>query len=681
MFFQPLVSRLGFRGKFALIAILSAIAVGVLLGELVWSHVHSIGVTRAQIGALRAVPAVQAFVKAASDQRALLLAAAGGDALPPDALARAARSMELAASALAGTHAGFPAEQHMELAWKALSDSAVAASSLTPEDFSGRKLPKSFQQISEPIDLALAYQKALSDRFSLIPDRDLQTHYFAAAVIDGIPSVLEQLARVHALIDLAILEGSANDKTKVLIAGGIARALDKHHELLSGISRAQAGGVLGELAERLSGEIEMAQTVAYGLAVSNASYSRNEVSEIFRQPTATLVELSAALNNAFELRLQERLASEQKLLVLSIGASLLPLALAIYCFILVYRQIVQSIDRLRHSAEQLATGDMTVEFRVDGQDELQQIATAMNHVTREFRSLIENLVGSAHALTSASLSFAEASLAVSNSSKEQEQSAHQVSGSIRKLAESIADISISAQSARELANNAENLSSHGANIIQNSTTEIGLMASSIHDAAEHLNLLEHESQQISAIVRVIREIAEQTNLLALNAAIEAARAGESGRGFAVVADEVRKLAERTTKSTQQIAGMVERVQKISGETVRAVRDGAGRVQQGVALAHSASESIRGIRDGARAVEAASSSISSAIAAQSAESEEIAQFIARISRATIQNTRALEGTASSARVLEGLAGALHQSIQRFRMPRLQAAASPGGIQLF
>jgi methyl-accepting chemotaxis protein len=681
MLFQGLVSRLGFRGKFALIAILSAIAVAVLLGELVWSHLRSIEVTRSQISALRVMPAVQTFIEARRAQRASLLAAAGGDTQPAETLTRAAQSVEQQAGTLAGVHAGFVPDAHMTSVWKLLNGSVDTASRLTPEDFAGRKLQKSFPLISEPIDLALAYQKAVSDRFGLIPDSDLKTHYFAAAVIDGIPNILEQLARVEVLIDLAILEGSAGDKSKVLIAGSIARALDKHRELLSGIERAQAEGAVGELAKRLSGEIELAQTVAYGLAVSNAAYTRSEVAAVFRQPAATLRDLNTALNSAFEYRLQERLASEQKMLVLSMGASLLPLALAIYGFFLVYRQMLQSIGSLRQSAEQLATGDMTVEFRVEGQDELQQVAKAMNHVTREFRALIENLVDSAHALTSASLSFAEASLAVSRSSQEQEQSANQVSGSIRKLAGRIADISLSAQNARELANNAGNLSSHGANIIQNSTTEIGLMASSIHDAAEHLNKLEHESQQISAIVRVISEIAEQTNLLALNAAIEAARAGESGRGFAVVADEVRKLAERTTKSTQQIAEMIDRVQKISGETVRAVRDGAGRVQQGVALAHSASESIRGIRDGARAVEAASSNISTAIAAQSAESEEIAQFIARISQATMQNTRALEGTASSARVLEGLAGALRQSIQRFRMPSPMAMSSAGGVELF
>ncbi len=92
------------------------------------------------------------------------------------------------------------------------------------------------------------------------------------------------------------------------------------------------------------------------------------------------------------------------------------------------------------------------------------------------------------------------------------------------------------------------------------TTEI---ASNLHQLAKdsaktasEVESLSLQADKIGSIVQLIHEIADQTNLLALNAAIEAARAGESGRGFAVVADEVRKLAERTSKATKDIGGLV-----------------------------------------------------------------------------------------------------------------------------
>ncbi|MGI2257884.1 methyl-accepting chemotaxis protein [Shewanella sp. GXUN23E] len=73
--------------------------------------------------------------------------------------------------------------------------------------------------------------------------------------------------------------------------------------------------------------------------------------------------------------------------------------------------------------------------------------------------------------------------------------------------------------------------------------------------------LQKQTTNVKAILDNITGISEQTNLLALNAAIEAARAGEMGRGFAVVADEVRNLAQRSKRSTEEIAVMLDEIRQ------------------------------------------------------------------------------------------------------------------------
>ena len=121
------------------------------------------------------------------------------------------------------------------------------------------------------------------------------------------------------------------------------------------------------------------------------------------------------------------------------------------------------------------------------------------------------------------------------------------------------------------------------------------IANTLDASSLNIGELSQHSQQITSIVNTIREIAEQTNLLALNAAIEAARAGDQGRGFAVVADEVRQLAERTSKSTKEIADMIGRIQTGTRSVIDDMQHSQEQARRGVE-ANEAGTAILGIRE-------------------------------------------------------------------------------------
>ena len=153
-----------------------------------------------------------------------------------------------------------------------------------------------------------------------------------------------------------------------------------------------------------------------------------------------------------------------------------------------------------------------------------------------------------------------------------------------------------AHQANTLSTETRTVAEHGALIIQSAVEEMLKIANTLDASSLNIGELSQHSQQITSIVNTIREIAEQTNLLALNAAIEAARAGDQGRGFAVVADEVRQLAERTSKSTKEIADMIGRIQTGTRSVIDDMQHSQEQARRGVELANEAGAAILGIRE-------------------------------------------------------------------------------------
>ena len=121
-----------------------------------------------------------------------------------------------------------------------------------------------------------------------------------------------------------------------------------------------------------------------------------------------------------------------------------------------------------------------------------------------------------------------------------------------------------------------------------------VMSEDTKATAQNVDVLSERASQIGGIVQLIKEIADQTNLLALNAAIEAARAGEQGRGFAVVADEVRKLAERTSKATSEISGLVNSIQSETNQTKEQMEHWAEKSRSFSQDGNAATESMQGL---------------------------------------------------------------------------------------
>ncbi|MGE5315835.1 MAG: methyl-accepting chemotaxis protein [Acidobacteriota bacterium] len=317
-----------------------------------------------------------------------------------------------------------------------------------------------------------------------------------------------------------------------------------------------------------------------------------------------------------------------------------------------------SIDMLLSAMHRFADGDLTVSVQAEKNDEIGKLFDGFTQSVAQVRTILLRIAEAMAALASAGEEISSSTEEMAAGAQEQMQQASQVSGAISEMTRTIMDTTKNAAIAAETARAAGDNAKEGGRIVTDTIGGMKRIADVVKDAALTVTALGTSSDQIGEIIQVIEDIADQTNLLALNAAIEAARAGEQGRGFAVVADEVRKLAERTTKATKEIAGMIRQIQKDTADAVQSMNRGTKEVEEGRSLAEKSGDSLRLIIDGAEKAVNAARQVAAASEEQATSAEEIGKTIDAITNVTQESAA---GTQQIARAAEDL-NRLTQNVQ-------------------
>jgi methyl-accepting chemotaxis protein len=202
------------------------------------------------------------------------------------------------------------------------------------------------------------------------------------------------------------------------------------------------------------------------------------------------------------------------------------------------------------------------------------------------------------------------------------------------------------------------------------------------ETAKKIEALGEKSQAITEVVTLIEDIANQTNLLSLNAAIEAARAGEAGKGFAVVADAIGKLADRTTKSTKDIADLIKGIQQDTSSAVMSMEESTKETEKGTSLAQEAGKSLKEIVGAFEHVAQSAKEIALANQQQTSGSEQISKAMVGIDQIMKLSAAGAKQSTESARQLASLAEELKKAVAQFKLGENEKAPSPApGIAPF
>jgi len=331
------------------------------------------------------------------------------------------------------------------------------------------------------------------------------------------------------------------------------------------------------------------------------------------------------------------------------------------------RQIATQIENVQTTTADVKQNlDLTRRIAISGNDEMTLVANSVNSLLDEFQSVLRSMkeAGSHVSNTSDGLSLSVTQLTAAV--EQQNEATSAMAASVEEMAVSVTHVSESSTTAQDIAQESRASAELGGQIIDKTVRELVAMAETVHGTSLTMQNLSKRTEEIGSIAGVIKEIADQTNLLALNAAIEAARAGEQGRGFAVVADEVRKLAERTTRSTQEVADVISAIQNETRHAVGDMAQIAKQVTENAQSAWQAGESIIPIREGSDRVVEASSDIATALKEQSTASELIAKQVEVIASMSEENTAAMSETKKASEALKQLSTEMRKLVDRFKV---------------
>ena len=221
---------------------------------------------------------------------------------------------------------------------------------------------------------------------------------------------------------------------------------------------------------------------------------------------------------------------------------------------------------------------------------------------------------------------------------EQASSVEELAATISEVSGQIGETSRNAEEARQKVDEA------GEMVVQ-CDRQMKEMVSAMGEISEN-------SQQIGRIIKTIEDIAFQTNILALNAAVEAARAGEAGKGFAVVADEVRNLAGKSAAASNDTAALIE-------AAVQSVTKGAG-------LANTTAATLDAVAENSRATAEMVEKITRAARQQASSITQISQGIDQISSVVQTNSATSEESAASSEEMSAQAQTLKDLVGQFKL---------------
>lgn len=332
------------------------------------------------------------------------------------------------------------------------------------------------------------------------------------------------------------------------------------------------------------------------------------------------------------------------------------------------KDIVDPLNVAVEITGRVASGDLTVNVIESSNDEIGQLMSSLNTMTKDLGLLVSKVQSSGIQVTSSSTEIAA-------TAKEQEATVTQQAATATQISTTAVEISATVNDLVNTMHEVTDVAEATANEAVNSQTALANMEQTMHQMmsatasiSSKLSVLSEKAENINSVVTTITKVADQTNLLSLNAAIEAEKAGEYGVGFAVVATEIRRLADQTAVATWDIEQMVKEMQTAVSAGVMGMDKFSEEVRSGVNDVRAVSIQITDIITQVQTLLPRFEAVHSGMQNQAQGAEQITESITQLSEGTQQTAESLRQSGNSINQLHVAAKVLQEGVSKFKVKK-------------
>lgn len=330
------------------------------------------------------------------------------------------------------------------------------------------------------------------------------------------------------------------------------------------------------------------------------------------------------------------------------------------------RRVLAPVGEAVDAAEQVAAGDLSVQLKGRGTDEIGKLNSALARMVSHLNSLIGEVQHSTGHL-------AHTVVQLSEMSRNQSEGATRLSLATNEIAAATQQISATSDELLNTMTSVTLVTNETSQLANEGQESLGRMEAVMRDLVEasasvsrRLGMIAERTEIIASVTTTITKIADQTNLLSLNASMEAEKAGEYGVGFAVLSREIRRLADQTALATLDIEQMVQEMKHAVSGGVSEMHRFAEKVDRSVKDTQESNGRFSEILGRVRFMLPRFAEIHESMRSQSSGAHQIRDAMEGL-KETAQSTQAsVKAMGDATQQLEGAIDSLKKEVSIFRV---------------